>query len=63
MNGPPADVHAGVTWMRRPSKTAGSPFSSCLQQRQLLVGEPAPPMHVDAEVLVLLGAVADAERV
>ena len=33
------------------------------EQRQLFVGEPAPSTHVDAELLVLLGAVADAERV
>ena len=38
-------------------------FQQLPQQSQFLVGQAAPQSHVDAEVVVLLLAVADAERV
>ena len=57
--GPPGVSGGGVTWMRRPSCSKGSPVLAFSRIDELLVGDLAPPVVVDPEHLVLDRAVAD----
>ena len=61
MYGPPAVAGAGVTWIRLPPWSTGSPKQPA--QRERLVGQLSSLVHVDSEVLVFFSAVADTEGV
>ena len=57
--GPPGVRGGGVTWMRRPSCSKGSPVLAFSRIDELLVGDLPAPVVVDPEHLVLDGAIAD----